>query len=99
MPDLTFSDLTLLSHSANISIIVDCIQPFELVTSRAVTDTKMLLQLSENFRDASSTLLFYKGEKVFDEIDAKNINAEMPHKIIQTSDTNGNNRHYLPHSC
>ena len=58
---------------------------FELVTSRAVTDTKMLLQLSENFRDASSTLLFYKGEKVFDEID-----ETMPHKIIQTK-----NRHYL----
>ena len=63
---------------------------FELVTSRAVTDTKMLLKLSENFRDASSTLLFYKGEKVFDEID-----EAMPHKIIQTSDSDGNNRHYL----
>lgn len=60
-------------------------QNFELVTSRAVTDTKMLLKLSENFRDAKSTLLFYKGEKVFDEVD-----ANMPHKIIQT-----HNRHYL----
>ena len=65
-------------------------QHFELVTSRAVTDTKMLLKLSENFRDCTSTLLFYKGEKVFDEID-----SDMPHKIIQTSDTLGNNRHYL----
>ena len=60
-------------------------ETFELITSRAVTDTKMLLKLSENFRDEKSTLLFYKGEKVFDEID-----ADMPHKIIQT-----NNRHYL----
>lgn len=58
---------------------------FELVTSRAVTDTRMLLKLSENFRDETSTLLFYKGEKVFDEI-----NESMPHKIIQT-----NKRHYL----
>ena len=58
---------------------------FELVTSRAVTDTKMLLKLSENFRDSTSTLLFYKGEKVFGEID-----ETMPHKIIQTK-----NRHYL----
>ena len=58
---------------------------FELITSRAVTDTKMLLKLSENFRDENSTLLFYKGEKVFDEID-----EDMPHKIIQTK-----NRHYL----
>jgi len=61
-------------------------QHFELVTSRAVTDTKMLLKLSENFRDCTSTLLFYKGEKVFDEID-----SDMPHKIIQTSDTLGIN--------
>ena len=58
---------------------------FELVTSRAVTDTKMLLKLSENFRDNNSTLLFYKGEKVFNEID-----EDMPHKII-----NKKNRHYL----
>ena len=58
---------------------------FELVTSRAVTDTKMLLKLSENFRDESSKLLFYKGEKVFDEVD-----ENMPHRIIQTK-----NRHYL----
>jgi len=60
-------------------------ETFELVTSRAVTDTKMLLKLSENFRDEKSKLLFYKGEKVFDEVD-----SDMPHKIIQTK-----NRHYL----
>ena len=58
---------------------------FELITSRAVTDTKMLLKLSENFRDETSKLLFYKGEKVFDEVD-----SDMPHKIIKTK-----NRHYL----
>jgi 16S rRNA (guanine527-N7)-methyltransferase len=58
---------------------------FELITSRAVTDTKMLLKLSENFRDESSKLLFYKGEKVFDEID-----SDMPHKIIKAK-----KRHYL----
>ncbi len=64
---------------------------FELVTSRAVTDTKMLLQLSKNFRDENSKLLFYKGEKVYDEVDAANdIGEKMPHKIIQKK-----NRHYL----
>ncbi len=60
-------------------------QDFELITSRAVTDTKMLLKLSEKFRDNTSTLLFYKGEKVFQEID-----SDMPHKIIKT-----HKRHYL----
>ena len=61
---------------------------FDMITSRAVTDTKMLLKLSENFRNQDSQLLFYKGEKVFDEVQdgAKG----MKHQIIQT-----NNRHYL----
>jgi len=60
-------------------------QIFELITSRAVTDTKMLLKLSENFRDESSKLLFYKGERVYDEIP-----HGMKHKVIETK-----NRHYL----
>jgi len=58
---------------------------FELVTSRAVTDTKMLLKLSENFRDEKSMLLFYKGERVYDEVD-----EDLNHKVIKTK-----NRHYL----
>jgi 16S rRNA (guanine527-N7)-methyltransferase len=58
---------------------------FDIVTSRAVTDTQMLLNLSENFRDEDSKLLFYKGEKVYDEV-----NNSLKHKIIKTK-----NRHYL----
>ncbi|MEA2073024.1 MAG: 16S rRNA (guanine(527)-N(7))-methyltransferase RsmG [Campylobacterota bacterium] len=61
---------------------------FDIITSRAVTDTKMLLSLSQNFRDADSKLLFYKGEKVFDEV--KDGAKDMKHKIIETK-----NRHYL----
>lgn len=60
-------------------------QIFDLITSRAVTDTNMLLELSKNFRNKDTKLLFYKGEKVFDEVD-----SSVPHKIIQT-----NKRHYL----
>ena len=63
-------------------------QHFDIITSRAVTDTKMLLKLSENFRDAQSMLLFYKGERVFDEVEDGV--AGMKHKIIET-----NKRHYL----
>lgn len=58
---------------------------FELVTSRAVIETKILLELSKNFRDAHSKLLFYKGERVYDE--APN---ELNYKIIKTQ-----KRHYL----
>lgn len=74
----------------NVTVVkkrVEQMQPkiFEIITSRAVTDTKMLLKLSENFRDESSQLLFYKGEKVYEEIEG------LPeHKIIKTK-----NRHYL----
>lgn len=58
---------------------------FDIITSRAVTDTQMLLNLSKNFRDKKSMLLFYKGERVYDEIP-----EGANHKIIET-----NNRHYL----
>jgi len=58
---------------------------FDIVTSRAVTDTDMLLELSKNFRDENSKLLFYKGERVYDEVP-----SNIKHRIIQAK-----NRHYL----
>ena len=77
-------------HLKNVTVIKKRVEEmeekvFSLITSRAVTDTKMLLKLSENFRDERSKLLFYKGERVFDEID-----TDMKYKIIETRD-----RHYL----
>lgn len=78
---------------ANVTVVkkrVEQMDPqiFDIITSRAVTDTKMLLKLSENFRDEKSRLLFYKGEKVFDEV--QDGVKDMKHKIIETQ-----NRHYL----
>jgi len=61
---------------------------FDIITSRAVTETKMLLKLSKNFYDKNTKFLFYKGEKVFDEVEDSA--ANMQHKIIETE-----NRHYL----
>jgi 16S rRNA (guanine527-N7)-methyltransferase len=61
---------------------------FDIITSRAVTDTNMLLKLSENFRDKDSMLLFYKGEKVFDEV--KDTIEDMNYKVIEK-----HKRHYL----
>jgi len=60
-------------------------ESFELITSRAVTDTKMLLQISKNFTTKDTMFLFYKGQRVFEEVD-----NTIKHKIIQTD-----NRHYL----
>ncbi len=60
-------------------------QHFELITSRAVTDTQMLMGLSAPFRAPGTLLLFYKGEKVYDEVD-----PALAHRIIKA-----NKRHYL----
>ncbi|MDP2850955.1 MAG: 16S rRNA (guanine(527)-N(7))-methyltransferase RsmG [Sulfuricurvum sp.] len=60
-------------------------EPYDLITSRAVTDTEMLLKLSKPFCTEGSLLLFYKGEKVYDEID-----ETLDYKIIEAE-----NRHYL----
>lgn len=40
----------------------------DLISSRAVTNTKMLISLCKDFITPSSTLLFYKGEYVEEEI-------------------------------
>jgi 16S rRNA (guanine527-N7)-methyltransferase len=58
---------------------------FDIVTSRAVTDTRMLLSLSENFRNSKSIVLFYKGENVYEEIP-----NGMDYEVIKTK-----SRHYL----
>lgn len=42
--------------------------PVDLIASRAVTHTKMLITLCKGFIAPSSTLLFYKGEMVEEEI-------------------------------
>ncbi len=41
---------------------------YELITSRAVTNTKLLLDLTCNIRDENTQYLLYKGSRVFDEI-------------------------------
>ncbi len=55
--------------------------PFDLITSRAVTNTRVLLKLTEKVSDNDTAYLFYKGERVFDEIDevAQNLN----YKVIE----------------
>ncbi len=58
---------------------------FDLITSRAVTDTKMLLNLSRAHIKKGTSILFYKGEQVFDEVD-----ENLDYEIIKTQ-----NRHYL----
>lgn len=44
------------------------VKPYDLITSRAVTDTKMLIEWSRPFIGENTQMLFYKGEQVFEEV-------------------------------
>ena len=44
--------------------------PFGMISSRAVTDTQLLLEITGNVSDGQTQYLFYKGSQVFDEIKA-----------------------------
>ena len=61
---------------------------FDLIISRAVTNTQMLITLTKHLSDTNTQYLFYKGERVFDEIeDVKN---QLDYDIVQK-----NKRNYL----
>jgi len=62
--------------------------PFDLISSRAVTNTEMLLQLTQHLQDAQTRYLFYKGEQLFDEL--QDVTQTMEYDIIQK-----NRRNYL----
>ena len=62
--------------------------PFELITSRAVTNTQLLLQLTSRLSDAKTRYLFYKGSRVLNEIE------QMPHQL-RYDIVQKNQRNYL----
>lgn len=63
-------------------------EPFGLISSRAVTDTKMLLDLTAHLQDEKTEFLFYKGEKVFSELEL--VEQKLDYDIIEK-----NQRNYL----
>ena len=63
-------------------------EPFELITSRAVTNTKLLLELTKDISNFDTSYLFYKGERVFDEIEG--LDNQLIYDIVQK-----NRRNYL----
>jgi len=75
----------------NVTIIKDRIEnikPFkvDLITSRAVTDTKELLTLANSFIDKDTKLLFYKGSSIDEELP-----SDLNYKIYPR----GEKRNYL----
>jgi len=63
-------------------------KPFELISSRAVTNTKLLLELTKNISNKKTKYLFYKGSRVFDEIE--DVQHQLDYDIVQK-----NQRNYL----
>jgi len=63
-------------------------EPFGLISSRAVTDTKMLLDLTNHLQSNGTKYLFYKGEQVFSELEA--VDSSLDYDIIEK-----NQRNYL----
>ena len=63
-------------------------EPFELISSRAVTNTKLLLELTQNVSDVKTDYLFYKGSRVFDELN--DVSHQLDYDIVQY-----NQRNYL----
>jgi len=63
-------------------------EPFGLISSRAVTDTKMLLELTAHLQDEKTEFLFYKGEHVFNELES--VEKHLNYDIIEK-----NQRNYL----
>ena len=63
-------------------------EAFGLISSRAVTNTKLLLDLTEKISDPRTEYLFYKGSRVFDEIE--DVQHQLDYDIVQK-----NQRNYL----
>ena len=62
--------------------------PFDLISSRAVTNTSLLLELTKKLSDTHTEYLFYKGSRVFDEIE--DVQHQLDYDIVQK-----NQRNYL----
>ena len=63
-------------------------EAFDLISSRAVTNTKLLLELTENISKSDTKYLFYKGSRVFGEIE--DVQHQLSYDIVQK-----NQRNYL----
>jgi 16S rRNA (guanine527-N7)-methyltransferase len=63
-------------------------EAFDLISSRAVSNTKLLLELTKDISDSATKYLFYKGSRVFDEIE--DVHHQLDYDIVQK-----NQRNYL----
>lgn len=57
----------------------------ELISSRAVTNTKLLLDITKNISNSNSSFLFYKGSLLDEELEEAKINNQI---IVKRKDRN-----------
>ena len=74
----------------NVEIICDRVEnvkdrSFDLITSRAVTNTSLLMDLTKNISSAKTEFLFYKGSMLDSEIQNASLNN---YEIINVKDRN-----------
>lgn len=61
-------------------------EAFDLITSRAVTNTQMLLNLTNHLASLHTRHLFYKGNRLFDEV--KSLKNQLDYDIVQKQQRN-----------
>ena len=74
----------------NLAIICNRVEKVEtlrvdLITSRAVTNTKLLLDITKNIKKEKCSYLFYKGSMLNEELALAKINE---YKIVNRNDRN-----------
>ena len=74
----------------NLTVICNRVEKVEdlqvdLITSRAVTNTSLLLDITKNIKKENSSYLFYKGSMLEDEIEVAKLNS---YKIVNRKDRN-----------
>lgn len=60
--------------------------PFDLVSSRAVTNTQLLLELTKKVSNNETEYLFYKGSNVYKEIET--LDSQLKYDIVQKQKRN-----------
>ena len=74
----------------NLKVICNRVEKVEelsvdLITSRAVTNTNLLLDITDNIKQETSSYLFYKGSLVNEEVEDTKVND---YKIVKRKDRN-----------
>ncbi len=74
----------------NLTVICNRVEKVEdikvdLITSRAVTNTNLLLDITDNIKQDDSSYLFYKGSLVQEEIEEAKVNN---YKVVNRKDRN-----------